>query len=285
MSTFDTAIKDEIYGFYHENKISFKASDSLGDVLIDYFNVLSKRISKHKRCVHMSKELKNKIKNLEISKEHVNIINKFRVSFEQGKDMNGFLSRSIFRSDFYDKLLICWGIHHLHLSNVEATTNKEMKLNRSDVLLFCMVVGDDVYFIDVESHNKDYVFSMFKLLNIIHDNWQFLIDQYEVKDIIRGSLNLVVTCDRELHNLRKMNINIMYEIRGKVYFLIDKGLMGNGSSFGNSMRMTNVMHSVRCDTPQPPTYAQNIKFKLSGKINPLGTLYWTEGNQIKKLII
>lgn len=285
MNSIEKKIVEKIYKYYGDNSIAFDISDEFGKVLTNYFNSLSKRIRVCKRKVFLSSELKLKMKNEKIKKEHVENIERFIDDFEKGNDMNGHLSKQIYNSGFYDKLLICWGIHHLHLSSTKANCESEMTENRSDTLLFCIINGDSVYFIDAESHNREYVFSMFNLLNIISDNWLSLIDQFEVKDIIRGSLEPKVDNDETLYKLWKSNINIFYEIGGRVYSFIDRGLTGIGSNFGDALYITDIVYKIARITHRHPIMITDIKFELNKDKKPLGKLKWKEGNISKEEVI
>ncbi|MBF4696064.1 hypothetical protein [Fusibacter ferrireducens] len=229
ISMFEKCMITEIEKFYKDNNISYKINSSFNDKIIDYINLRKKWISPKRREILVSKELNKKIRenliDFRTKEALVYIQNKIR----KGENINGHLSRSIYRSDFYDVLLLQWGIFHVHINKKEAKNSREMKKNRSDELLFIMIENDIVYLIDIEKHDKKHVFSMFRLLQIISTNWIELIKKYELKDCIAGTMKPLITCDKDIEMMWKAKINIGFEINGKTYLLWDKGVNSAGS--------------------------------------------------------
>lgn len=168
-----------------------------------------------------------------------------------------------------------WGIYHIHLSNIEADSYGAMKSNRADKLLFAVIKEDDVYFIDIEKHNKEYVFSMFNLLKIIKNNWEFLL--YEHKDIV-DTVNAVYD-DKTLYELFKANINyFIYKIEGKFYSIGLNGLTGAGTSMTNQLKFMELQRCLNKIYPKPPIYATQIKCTLKYSTDYFCDLDWMEGN-------
>ena len=278
MLNYEKAITDTIINFFKHQTTKIKASADFEDILIAYFHYVGKRIHPQKRQVIISKELQCKIDSNEIEDEYLIALQDFKVKFESGNDMNGHLSKKVYDGNFYDKLLICWGIHHLHLKMIEAHNKKEMTNNRSDILLFCIIKEDFVYFIDVEVHGKDYVFSTFDLLNIISQNWIHLIQEYEIKDIIPGTLQPVIKEDKDINDLRELNLNMAYELNNKYYIFIDKRLNSVGSSAEDTMRVLHIKRAIMNAMPKVPINVRNIEFVLTPFGRKLGVLTWYEGN-------
>ena len=75
--------------------------------LIDYFEVLRKGIIPKKRKVYFSKELKLKSKSSDFKKWR-NRLNELKIMFENGDNMNPFLSRQIVSIIFRKLIFAVW---------------------------------------------------------------------------------------------------------------------------------------------------------------------------------
>lgn len=285
MNVFEKVIVDAIHDYFVQNDMEIEMKNDFKNVLSVYYHNITKKIDTKKRKVFISRELQSKIDNKLIGQEYLLAIDKFKSKFESGLDINGNLSKQIYNGRYYDKLLICWQIHHLHLNTIEAQNKDEMSNNRSDMLLFCRVNRDSVYFIDAESHNKKNVFSMFNLLEIISNNWIGLIDKYEIKDIIPGTMQPLIKDDETLHELWKSNINTGYKINNKYYNFADKGLTTAGTSSIDTINTLKINRKIREIKVSPPVYARDIKFILDTNENQLGILSWYEGKNKKQIIL
>src|SRR3712207_1100004 len=61
-------------------------TDEIG-ILLEYYNYKEKRISSTPREVIISKELKQKIENKNLTEEIIELINHFKILFEKGKEI------------------------------------------------------------------------------------------------------------------------------------------------------------------------------------------------------
>lgn len=145
-------IQSEIRKYYDSEGIEYKDKEEPEDTIIDFFSYLFRLIPVTKRKVHYSKELTNRISLNEISKEYVEILKMFEDAFSEGKDMNIFLSNNIKKSRETDFLRYTWHFFHLHMSGKFVEDKMQMKNNRSDTQLLCIIDLNDVYFIDVIPH-------------------------------------------------------------------------------------------------------------------------------------
>lgn len=232
---------EAIKGYFSSNGIKYNSNANLTELLADYLENTSKLITCKKRKVYESQYLQNKLQG-EFA-DYRDVVTKFCNKFENGEDISGHLSRKIYDSTFYDKLLSSWGIYHVHLNEKEAHTNTEMKDNRAEVLLFIRVEGDNVYFIDVQKHSQKYVFSNFNLLEVLVDEWEYLMEPLEIKGIVPGSLQPKITCDKEINMLRKINVNPAFEIKGKAY-MPGLGVTCAGSSVSSMIRAQRIVKSI-----------------------------------------
>lgn len=279
MTMVERAIANEIYKYFKEQNIKKNVIDDFVEVLSAYYHHIKKWIHPHKRQVVISKELQLKINENQIDNKYIIAIEKFKDKFEDGLNMNGHLSKQIYNSKFYDKLLICWRIHHLHLDITEAHNKREMTKNRSNMLLFCIIVYDRVYFIDIESHKKDYVFSMFNLLDIIYNNWISLIENYELKGV--EEVYPVIKEDKDIYELREANINIVYELKGKYYSFL--GLNTAGTSIEDTIKIMKLRRNIIERLPKPPLFMTNVEFNINRNNLLEGNLSWNEGECRKTL--
>lgn len=276
MDVFKEKIKNAIYDYYSCNGVIYNKHHDFFDILADYLNYKEKRFTPFNYKVEISIELQYKINYKLLDKKYIELIYKFKRDFESGKDLTGHFSRKIFDSRFADKLLINWGIHHLHLNKIDANNYQQMKHNRSDMLLFCSIKDGNVYFIDVDKHSRKHIFSMYNLLNIISNNWIHLIDKFEIKGAIPGSMKPVIKNDKDIEMLRNNNINIGYELNGK-YYLLDK-LNTVGTSSYITIQVNQIIKAIKKHIPKPPIYIRNIEFTIiNDPIIAIGKFSWYEG--------
>lgn len=230
--------------YFKSKGIKCNSGVGLTELLAEYLENTGKMVTCMKRKVHISQYLQDKLQS-EFA-DYRDIVNKFQIKFQEGENINGHLSRKIYDATFYDKLLSSWGIYHIHLNEKEANTDVEMKENRSEVLLFIKLEEENVYFIDVQSHNQKYVFSSFKLLEVIANEWEYLLDKFKINQegIVPGSLQPKITCDKEIDMLRKANINTFFEIKGKIY-MPGWGITSVGSSLECMMRAQKIIKNIR----------------------------------------
>ena len=218
---FKNDIKEQLCKILEYYEVEFDKNDDLLGILISYLNFANRLISINSRKVHISRQLESKCDN---DNDLHEIIEKFKKQFEDGDNMNGYLSRAIHHSNIStverieyskarDYLLDDWGIHHLHLSNTKANTKDEMKNNRSDKLLFLVIRDSDVYFIDVLNHNDKNIFQQKGLLEIIENNWSFIIDKYCLNGV--KEIELKIEDPKMIAKLRKIGMNVAYEIKVK----------------------------------------------------------------------
>lgn len=206
---FEQSFVMKIKDYYKKNNVSFKQGDAenFHAFLIDYFEVLRKGIISHKRKVYISRELKLKSKSSDF-REWKNRLDKLIIMFENGEDMTPFLSKQAMVSGFKDRMLTCWDMHHLHFYPQKKS---------GDMLLFAMVKENEVYMIDVLPHSKKYVFSTFHLLNIVHDNWRFVLEPYRIKGAT--GLSYVIKTDEEVNALRKAGVSTAIQLGRDIYAL------------------------------------------------------------------
>ncbi len=198
------------------------------------------------RKVHYSQELKAKINSKEVSSEHIDILKKFEVAFCEGKDMNGFLSNKIKKSNDTDFLLFTWHIYHLHMSS-KFVDRKQMKNNRSDTQLLCIINEKDVYFIDLISHpQKPEEYFDIKILRILVNNgWMEKIGFFEIKEMIPGSLEPKIEDCKDIFQLySQCSVNLAFEFEGKGYASI-RPIMSNRRPYESSEMIRQIRKTIK----------------------------------------
>lgn len=156
-----------------------------------YLNLLDRLLICRKANVFMSKEIRFNAKYQKYKKE----IFKLKRLFENGSSIRPFLSdriNNLIYNKSEDRLLLDWGLHHIHFYPTEKRKNK----NDNDIL-FILKQDNNVYFIDIFTHGD---FHNYRALEIVHKNWKNVLSLYKLKGITPSILT-----EENFKNLRKKN--------------------------------------------------------------------------------
>lgn len=239
-------IQSEIHKLYDKGDIKYNCKEEPEESIINFFSYLYRLIPVLERKVHYSQELKAKINSKEVSSEHIDILKKFEVAFCEGKDMNGFLSNKIKKSNDTDFLLFTWHIYHLHMSS-KFVDRKQKKNNRSDTQLLCIINEKDVYFIDLISHpQKPEEYFDIKILRILVNNgWMEKIGFFEMKEMIPGSLEPKIEDCKDIFQLySQCSVNLAFEFEGKGYASI-RPIMSNRRPYESSEMIRQIRKTIK----------------------------------------
>ena len=212
-------IQSEIRKYYDSEEVKYKNNEEPEDTIINFFSYLYRLIPPVERNVHYSKELLKKIDLKELSEEHI-AVKKYKDAFVAGTDMNIFLSNNIKNASDTDFLLYTWHLYHLHMSGKFVNDNKQMKNNRSDTQLLCIITLKDVYFVDVIKHptKPEEYFDIRSLEIIVQNGWIEHIGFIEITDMIPGTLQPEITASKDIFELySKCSSNIAFEFQNKGY--------------------------------------------------------------------
>lgn len=239
-------IQSEIYRFYDSQKMEYKSKEEPEGTLIDFLSYLYRLIPAYKRKVYYSKELRDKIHSNEISKELADILKKFDDAFTIGKDMNGFLSNNTNNPRKPDFLQYAWHLYHLHISDKFAENREQMKNNRSDVQLLCIITVEAVYFVDVINHPKksEEYFNIKNLEIVANNRWMEKIGFYEVEDAIPGSIKPIITNDKDIFSLYRKGGNVGFEVNGKSYISLEP-IMSNRRPKDSTTEFFRITKKIR----------------------------------------
>ena len=215
-------IQSEIMKYYNRVGITYRADENAPEkTIIDFFSYLYKRIPVLKRSVEYSNELQAKIDRGELSEKEVEVLKKYENAFEEGMDMNAFLSNQTSAPGKVDFLRYTWHLYHLHLSE---NLNVNYKNNRSNKQLLCIINDDCTYFVDMIPHPEkaENYFKLIYLKIIQNNNWMEHIGFVEISGIVPGSLQFKVTSEEDIFEIySKGSINTCFEFENKEYAPLD----------------------------------------------------------------
>lgn len=242
------AIEVEIKKYFKICGINYNGEK---DSIVAFFNLLDKLISPKPRKVFYSHLINEKIENNRLDENTRSLLDLLKERFENGEDMNGFLSKLVFDSEKPDYLRYIWGISHLHLSDKVAGNKEEMSSNRSDKQLLVIVENTEVLFVDVISHprqNRNFEYFNLDTIRTIRDaGWIERIgfmDMSSQMDFVEGSLNPKISKAEEIYKLYKANVNLSFELDGKSYLLMNH-ITSSGDSGTAVLTRNYIIRNIR----------------------------------------
>ncbi len=255
-------ILDDIVSIYRKELSEFGYDTSMitdnKELLIIYYTISNRLISRCKRCVHFAKEFK-------CPKELQKGLNLLIDKFEKGENVNPHLSKLSNRTERLnsDKLLYDWNIYHFHLGEI---VEEDGFINRTKELLFCMLFPTDVYFIGIMNHGD---WSNIDLPQIVHDNWPELLKGFKTY-----KTNVHFT-PSQINELRKYNINGAITLKdGNGYIPMGGGLTTSGHSLTAVREASNdnnsIMQLERSIINNPSDYSNNCPPQLLTKFREDG---------------
>ncbi|MEI7867377.1 MAG: hypothetical protein WCI11_05760 [Candidatus Methylumidiphilus sp.] len=155
-------------------------------------------------------------------------LNNFVQLIKKGRDVNPYQGRGLtLKYDISgerkevrtDLMWADWGIHHFHLSD-EPIPSDQYYSRGADFLVFCLVGGDLVAFIDVLPHPDKEGFANPELINTVASNWPDYIKQYRLNGIMPGRSYT----QAEIHTLRSSGIQPSLNIGGYAYISPGQGI-------------------------------------------------------------
>ena len=245
-------IRQKIIDFLKSHNIQCDEEMNYTDSLIKLLDLNVKWIPTQKRSVLYSEELQNKMDGV-LSQDTVELIRFFEKEFVDGKNINSHLSRNIFVSKNYDKLLNHWNIHHLHLKKDEATSDEGMRNNRSSTYLLFLVDSENVYFLDCVPHLQGDEFADLNFIEIIFNNgWLDVVPLIKLENVVE--LGVDIRNKEEIYALWKNNINISAYRFGDAFYSVGKGV----SRAGNRLPVTLIkceLEKILFNLSQDPSFS------------------------------
>jgi hypothetical protein len=191
------------------------------ELLIKYFNFISKTITSTNWDVLYSTELQSKT----LPRPYNLILKDIEEKFQNSGDINPYLSKDAFNPDKPDFLLYDWDIRHLHLSDSKDNPS-DYFYSRSKNLLFFFLSAGNGYFIDVLPHQlkandnaPNLVWVEKNLLRIIKNNWPHLLNPFKISKEENDKLS-----DEDRYDLRRTGIVTNVVIDGMSYLPMGGGI-------------------------------------------------------------
>lgn len=151
-------------------------------------NFLSKRIPIMPRKVSQSTFF-------EVPSEHVAGYEKLKNALLNGEDVNPYMSRKLYDSNFADGLLDYYDCFHFHLGEV-----MEGKfINGSNEIALAIVNNQEVFFIQVKTHGKS-TWNNIDVLEIVHEQRPDLIARFKVTSM--ANISPSVSDEQDIFTLR-----------------------------------------------------------------------------------
>jgi len=210
---------------------TIKDNDTDIKIITRLFNAKQRYIPKQKYIIKESKDIRESF--IKLDKQYQEAFQEIKIMFRNAEEVSPYLSTRIKRTDYYDKLLLDWNIHHLHLSKKKSSN--DYWVDRSDYILLFIIEDNIVYFIDIKKHKEDNVFEQQKYLKIIYNNWATILEPYKINYEIGSYLELT---DTEIKKLRDEGINIPFIINNNAYIGFGDGISGVGT---NSLHQDKAM--------------------------------------------
>lgn len=144
---------------------------------------------------------------------------------KSGRDLMPRCSRQqTNKSGYTDRMLLDWGIYHLHLgtSKIKKGKNKGLIQGHKEIL-YVFVSNEVAYVIGIFDHCS---WTKQEVLQIVHDNWPHLLEQWKLREVV--DLAREVT-DEDRKALRNGNVNSPVKIGSHVYLGPGGGITSAGT--------------------------------------------------------
>ena len=182
-----------------------------------------------------------------------------------GDDLKPHLSKQVYNNlESKDYLLNDWNIHHLHLG-INICNGY---VDRTELLLFCMVTEEVIYFIAMMHHGD---WSDKSLLLTVYSNWPELITPF----ILDGVTSIINNPSNEdICKQRKGNVSMIIELApGVVIIPPGLGYMTDGTSKKVVMRRDDTMEILSNFEDKIKSNENNIRKQIiSSNKTPARTL-------------
>ena len=168
----------------------------------------------------------------------------------RGGDINPYQGKGLLGNDVSgerrgkrtDLLWADWGIHHFHLTDKGAHSDKYFA-ERSDWLLFALVFKDAVLCIDVRHHPIGPGFADEELLAVAIRNWPEVFKDYRLNNVIGLERTEAYTQD-DVHVMRRCGVSLFYEIDGAVYVPPGGGITTASTPTRVTLAANNIRHNI-----------------------------------------
>lgn len=183
------------------------------DLMMYYFTVNKRLVSKRPRAVHEAK-------NLTVPPSRNDGNNLLKRKFQDGESLLPHLSKQIRGYKVPDKMLFDWDINHFHLGTALDTDGF---VDTHDEIAYAIVTDSDVYIIAIMKHEH---WDDISLLETVLENWPELLETFRV-----AGTPVVSFSQKDFSAFREHNINIMLTLSdGHGYLGRGMGISTAGTS-------------------------------------------------------
>lgn len=192
-------------------------------------------LSVGRRLVSLQPRKVLKAKEFQCPPNHIQGLAKIESTIRSGGNLTPFLSDEIKHRDFQDKLLLHWGIHHLHLGT---KMRSDGFVKRTDDLLYCRIDKDCAYFINILPHG---FWTEQNLLSVLHGNWPDSIKRFRLLGVEGDLLE-----DEEIESLRAKNANHSIKMQDEVvYAPLGDGVTCSGDNIRDVYEADYLLYGAR----------------------------------------
>lgn len=184
-----------------------------------FMNLSLREVSETQRNVLVSKTLK-------CPQEHIKGFKSLIFSFQNGFNVNKFLSSNLKNAGYNDGFLNDFGLHHFHLGEKILTSGKSKGfVERTGPILIARITNDTAYLVGVYQHGVTGMPNLWSekgIVNVIHDEWPESLERYKVT--MFESLAYEPTAEQHA-NLRANACNSAITMTdGTIYSMIGGGI-------------------------------------------------------------
>ena len=248
----------EKYIYYTKEELNFlnlggtiQSTDTGIEIIIKLFNVKSRMIPVQKYVIKESQEVIKTISTL--GDTYKEAFQEVKSAFSNGVNLTPYLSKDTKTPTKYDRLLIDWKMHHLHLTKKESS-NEDL-VERSDYLLLFIIENNIVYFIDIEKHGETNVFAKQQYLEIVNNNWSYLFESHRIPRQVYNDSKL---SNSNIRQLRKKGINTPFFVGDKSYLGLGDGISGAGTNFSHQNEAMRIKRYLTTMEEYCKLYEKNI---------------------------
>jgi len=157
----------------------------------------------------------------DLPKSATNALHDLINKFQSGEDVNPYQGRGLTlrndtsgesRASRTDLLWADWSILHFHLSD-EPIPASQYYSRSADYLLFCIVGGNAVLFIDILRHPDKFGFAEQDLINTIRRSWPEYFEGFRINGVLLNESK----SNEEIHTLRESGIAYFLTHAGSAY--------------------------------------------------------------------
>ena len=227
-------------------------------------HALSRLVPTRPRSVEWSSEAKS---NATLSPRLDAFLNRVR----SGEDLVRHQTRRIQNPRRQDAMLVDFGLHHFHLA--VARRHGERFVERSDHAAIAFVTADTLYLVDVVNHLEYPQFQDSRFIEIVHNNWPFLTEQFRVENeglYGIGPPSEPMSAKERAQRLKANQSVPIYLADGTTLFPLGLGQTMAGTSL-RGMHQAMQLHQL-AHTLEQEVATRGIGGSLKGKLTPVGAV-------------